>query len=91
MGESGVQPFRFYRAALRTGVLGSAFNTLVSPLGRRLKVFLFCFAIGGISAVAPEWRLWRNLFQTFRRPHLAAGSSNPDSLSAADRNRHTGY
>jgi uncharacterized integral membrane protein len=29
--------------------------------------FLFCFAIGGISAVAPEWRLWRNLFQTFDR------------------------
>jgi hypothetical protein len=26
--------------------------------------FLFCFAIGGISAVAPEWRIWRNFFQT---------------------------
>jgi hypothetical protein len=26
--------------------------------------FLFCFAIGGISAVAPEWRLWRRFFQT---------------------------
>ena len=25
--------------------------------------FLFCFAIGGISAVAPEWRLWRRFFQ----------------------------
>ena len=26
--------------------------------------FLFCFAIGGISAVAPEWRLWRRTFLT---------------------------
>jgi len=29
--------------------------------------FLFCFAIGGISAVAPEWRLWRHLFQRIDR------------------------
>jgi hypothetical protein len=26
--------------------------------------FLFCFAIGGISAVLPEWRLWRHCFQS---------------------------
>lgn len=26
--------------------------------------FLFCFGIGGISAVAPEWRLWRRSFQS---------------------------
>ena len=25
--------------------------------------FLFCFAVGGISAVAPEWRIWRRCFQ----------------------------
>ena len=29
--------------------------------------FLFCFGIGGISAVAPEWRLWRRAFQSVDR------------------------
>jgi hypothetical protein len=29
--------------------------------------FLFCFAIGGMSAVAPEWRLWRHFFQGIDR------------------------
>jgi hypothetical protein len=29
--------------------------------------FVFCFAIGGISAVAPEWRLFRSAFQAIDR------------------------
>jgi hypothetical protein len=32
-----------------------------------LESFIFCFAIGGISAVAPEWHLWRECFQAVDR------------------------